>query len=259
MGSPVSPIPEFLVAGLWGLVSGSGLLLGAIVADAFFGKLSHRMVAAVMGFGGGVLFAVIATELVVRPDAAGADIWPTVALPAGAAVFSSINWYLARRGAKNRKRCGECVEQPNEAEHHGSGSAIAVGSVLDGIPEALVIGMSVAGGGAISLAVIAGFFLANVPQGLSSTSGMKQAGRSRRYVYTIWIGIPLLIGIAASAGNFLLGSASAQEPAILLFAAGAVLAMLAEAMIPEAFENAPPFIGLITVLGFLAAYLIAQH
>ena len=119
--------------------------------------------------------------------------------------------------------------------------------------------MSVAGGGAISLAVIVGFFLANVPQGLSSTSGMKLAGRSRTYIYTIWIGIPLIIAIAAGVGNFLLGSASAQEPAILLFAAGAVLAMLAEAMIPEAFENAPPFIGLITVLGFLAAYLIAQH
>lgn len=103
-----------------------------------------------------------------------------------------------------------------------------------------MIGMSVAGGRAISLAVIAGFFLANVPQGLSSTSGMKQAGRSRRYVYTVWLGIPLLIGVAAGIGNILLGPASAQEPAILLFAAGAVLAMLAEAMIPEAFENAPP-------------------
>lgn len=259
MESPITTVPEFVVAGMWGLVSGSGLLLGAIVADALSGKLSHRMVSAIMGFGGGVLFAVIATELVVRPHAGGAATWPTMALPAGAAIFSGINWYLAKRGARDRKRCGECVEQPNEAEHHGSGAAIAVGSVLDGIPEALVIGMSVAGGGAISLAVIVGFFLANVPQGLSSASGMKLAGRSRTYIYTIWIGIPLIIAIAAGAGNFLLGSASAQEPAILLFAAGAVLAMLAEAMIPEAFENAPPFIGLITVLGFLAAYLIAQH
>lgn len=130
MDLPVIPMPAYVTAGLWGLVSGSGLLLGAIVADVFFGKLSHRMVAAVMGFGGGVLFAVIATELVVRPDSAGAALWPTVALPVGAAVFSGINWYLARRGAKNRKRCGECVEQPAEAELHGSGSAIAVGVCL---------------------------------------------------------------------------------------------------------------------------------
>ena len=119
--------------------------------------------------------------------------------------------------------------------------------------------MSVAGGGKISLALVAGFFLANVPQGLSSTSGMKLAGRSRSYIFTVWIGIPLLIGIAAAAGNVLFGSAEAQAPAILAFAAGAVLAMLAEAMIPEAFAKAPPFIGLITVMGFLAAYLLAQH
>lgn len=71
MDLPVIPMPAYVTAGLWGLVSGSGLLLGAIVADVFFGKLSHRMVAAVMGFGGGVLFAVIATELVVRPDRPG--------------------------------------------------------------------------------------------------------------------------------------------------------------------------------------------
>lgn len=250
---------EFLIAGLWGLVSGSGLLIGAIAADIFFGKLTHRMIAAIMGFGGGVLIAVVATELVGGQVTDGMGPWSILALLAGAAIFSGTNWYLARSGAEHRKRCGECTEQPSEQDHHGSGAAIAVGSVLDGIPEALVIGMSVAGGGKISLAVVAGFFLANLPQGLSSTSGMKVAGRSRGYIYSVWIGIPLLIGIAAAAGNALLGSGETHAPTILSFAAGAVIAMLAEAMIPEAFENAPPFIGLITVIGFLAAYLLAQY
>lgn len=252
-------MPEYVIAGLWGLLSGSGLLVGAIVADALFGKLTHRMISAVMGFGGGVLIAVVATELI--GERVSDDLGPTavIALLAGAAIFSGANFYLSRRGAKNRKRCGECTEQPREGEQHGSGAAIALGSVLDGIPEAMVIGMSVANGGAISVAVIAGFFLANVPQGLSSTSGMKVAGRSRRYIFTIWIGIPLLVGISAALGNLLFGSVDTQAPAILSFAAGAVIAMLAEAMIPEAFEKAPPFIGFITVVGFLAAYLIAQH
>ena len=252
-------MPEFMTAGLWGLLSGSGLLVGAILADAFFGRLTHRMIAAVMGFGGGVLIAVVATELTGGQVAAGLGPLAIFALLAGAAIFSGTNWYLARRGAKHRKRCGECKEQANERQHQGSGVAIALGSVFDGIPEALVIGMSVASGGKFSIAVVAGFFLANVPQGLSSTSGMKLAGRSRRYIYTVWIGIPVLISIAAGAGNFLLGPAETLAPAILSFAAGAVIAMLAETMIPEAFEKAPPFIGLITVMGFLAAYLIAQH
>ena len=247
-----------MVAGLWGLVSGSGLLLGATIADVFFGRLTHRMIAAIMGFGGGVLIAVVATELIGGRGSEGLGPMAISGLLAGAAIFSGSNWLLARQGAKHRKRCGECTEQPNEQEHKGSGVAIALGSVFDGIPEALVIGMSVAGGGRVSLAVVAGFFLANVPQGLSSASGMKLAGRSRRYIYFVWIGIPLLVCLAAGVGNFALGSAETLTPVILSFAAGAVIAMLAETMIPEAFEKAPPFIGLITVVGFLAAYLIAH-
>ena len=206
-----------------------------------------------------MLIGVVATELIGERVSAGLGQLAIFALLAGAAIFSGTNWYLAGRGAKHRKRCGECTEQANEREHRGSGAAIALGSVLDGIPEALVIGMSVADGGKISLAVVAGFFLANVPQGLSSTSGMKVAGRSRSYIYVVWICIPLLVCIAAGPGNFLLGSAETLAPAILSFAVGAVIAMLAETIIPEAFEKALSFIGLITVVGFLVAYLIAQH
>lgn len=113
-------MPEYVIAGLWGLLSGSGLLVGAIVADALFGKLTHRMISAVMGFGGGVLIAVVATELI--GERVSDDLGPTavIALLAGAAIFSGANFYLSRRGAKNRKRCGECTEQPREGEQHGA-------------------------------------------------------------------------------------------------------------------------------------------
>lgn len=177
----------------------------------------------------------------------------------GAGVFSTINWLLARYGARHRNRCGDCVQQPSETEHKGSGLAIAVGAVLDGIPESLVIGLSLLGGGTIGLGLVAGFFLANIPQGLSSAAGMKTAGRSRAYIFSVWIGIPLTSGLAAAAGYLSLGSAGPALPAaILAFAAGGVLAMLAETMIPEAFEDAQPFIGVITVVGFLAAFLIIK-
>jgi ZIP family zinc transporter len=176
----------------------------------------------------------------------------------GAAVFSTINWRLARYGARHRNRCGSCVQQPSEADHKGSGLAIAVGALLDGIPESMVIGLSIAEGGKIGAALVAGFFLANIPQGLSSASGMKSAGRSLRYIFSVWIGITLICCVAA-AGAATLGSIAPSIPAaILAFAAGGVLAMLAESMIPEAFEDAQPFIGLFTVCGFLAAFLIIQ-
>jgi ZIP family zinc transporter len=253
-------MPAFVQAGLWGLFAASGLTIGALLAVTFHSRLSHRLIAAVMGFGGGVLIAVVSVELMTVAYTRGDPLAAVGGLLAGGAVFSFINWRLAQHGAQNRKRCGECVAQPSEIDRKGSGLAIAAGAVLDGIPEALVIGMSMLSGGKIAIGVVAGFFLANVPQGLSSASGMQLAGRSRRYIFSVWIGITVVIGVAASVGALVLGSASPQTPAaILAFAAGAVLAMLAEAMIPEAFESAQPFIGMITVVGFLAAFLLIQH
>ena len=235
-------------------------MIGAVVADLFSNRLSHRLIATVMGFGGGVLIAIVAVELMGNAIKTGMSAAAITALLGGAAIFSGINWYLATSGAKNRKRCGECVKQTTEKEHSGSGVAIAVGTVLDGIPEALVIGLSLVGGGKIGVGVVAGFFLANIPQGLSSASGMKLAGRSRRYIYAVWVGIPLMIGLTAAFGNFALGSVSTEATTVILcFAAGTVLAMLAETMIPEAFDHAPPMIGLITVTGFLSAFLLVQH
>ena len=253
-------MPVFVHAGLWGLFTASGLTIGALLAVSLYSRLSHRLISGVMGFGGGVLIAVVSVELMTEAYTRGDPLSAVGGLLAGGGVFSFINWRLAKHGAKNRNRCGECVAQPSETDHKGSGLAIAVGAVLDGIPEALVIGLSMLGGGKLAVGVVAGFFLANIPQGLSSASGMKLAGRSRRYIFTVWTGIPLITAAAAALGALVLGSVSPQIPAVILaFASGAVLAMLAEAMIPEAFEEAQPFIGLITVVGFLAAFLLLQH
>lgn len=241
------------------MLAASGLLIGAVVAVGFHGRLSHRIVAAVMGFGGGVLIAVLSIELMESAFRDGGPVASTAGFLLGAATFSFCNWRLAKHGARHRNRCGDCVQQPSEAEHRGSGLAIAVGAVLDGIPESLVIGVSLLGGERIGPGLVAGFFLANVPQGLSSAAGMKRAGRSGRYIFGVWTGIPLISGVAAAVGYLSLGAlAPAVPPTIIAFAAGSVLAMLAESMIPEAFEDAQPFIGLITVVGFLAAFLVVK-
>ncbi|MBA3356570.1 MAG: ZIP family zinc transporter [Pyrinomonadaceae bacterium] len=192
-------------------------------------------------FGGGVLIAVVSVDLMEMAFTGGGPIAAILGILLGAAVFSAINWFLARHGARNRKRCGGCVEQPSEADHKGSGLAIAVGALLDGIPESMVIGLSLSGGGKIGFALIVGFFLSNVPQGLSSASGMKVAGRSRRYIFSVWIGIPLISSLAAAGGNLALGFAGPVVPAaILAFAAGCVLAMLAETMILPGFGFSGP-------------------
>ena len=249
-------LPMYAQAAFWGLLAGSGLLIGAVVAIAFAGPLSHRIIAAIMGFGGGVLIAVLSVDLMDSAFNDGGPLPATVGFLLGAAAFSAINWRLARSGARHRNRCGDCVAQPSEAEHKGSGLAIALGAVLDGVPESVVIGLSLLDGGKTGLGLVAGFFLANVPQGLSGASGMKKAGRSSRYMVGLGAGVLLISGISAAAGYLLLGTASSTLPAtVLAFAAGGVLAMLAESMIPEAFADAQPFIGLVTVVGFLVAFL----
>ncbi len=246
-----------LQASLWGWLAASGLLIGAAVA--FFIELPHRLIAAIMGFGGGVLIAVLSVDLMEKSFQEGGARPTICGFLGGAVVFCVANWLLAKRGAKHRKRCGGCVQQPSEKHTKGSGLAIAAGALLDGIPESIVIGIALLGGEKISFGLVAGFFLANVPQGLSSVSGMKDAGRSGGYIFGVWGGIVLVSGIAAGVGNLAFGGLAPEVIAgILAFAAGGVLAMLAETMVPEAFQDSQSFTGLITVVGFISAFLLIK-
>jgi ZIP family zinc transporter len=137
--------------------------------------------------------------------------------------------------------------------------AIAVGALLDGIPESIAIGLSMLAGGVVSSVAVAAIFLSNIPEGLSSAAGMKKAGRTRRYIFGIWAGIAILCGAAAVVGYTLFRGASPETvAATTAVAAGAILAMLVDTMIPEAFEQAHDFAGLISVLGFLAAFALSK-
>lgn len=164
---------------------------------------------------------------------------------------------LARQGAKHRKRSGG--QQPSETENSGSGLAIAVGALLDGIPESIVIGLSLLHGGAVSVAAVVAIFLSNLPEGLSSAAGMKKAGRPKGYIFGVWGGIAVVSGIAALLGYAVFRHFSAAVvAATTAVAAGAILAMLVDTMIPEAFEEAHDFAGLITVAGFLASFALSK-
>jgi zinc transporter, ZIP family len=251
-------IPLWAQAGFWGFLAGAALIIGAAVG--YYVHIGQRWIAAITAFGGGVLISALSFDLMDDAYRRGGFDSTSAGFIGGAVVYSLANWYLDRRGAKHRKRSGHRQSQPSESDQPGSGLAIAVGALLDGIPESIVIGTSLIAGGHVSFVAVVAIFISNIPEGLSSSAGMKKAGRSTVYVFGVWVGIAVISGIAA-----LLGYAVFQRfvpdviAATIAVAAGAMLAMISDTMIPEAFEETHTFAGLITVLGFLVAFVLSKH
>jgi ZIP family zinc transporter len=248
-------MPIWLEAGAWGLLAGGALVVGALIA--WFVRVPQPVVASVMAFGSGVLISALSFDLVDEAERTGGLLPTLLGALAGAVVYVVANVALARRGAQHRKRSQD--QQPSEDEQAGSGGAIAIGALLDGIPESVVLGVSLLGGGGVGVPVLAAIFISNLPEGLSSAAGMKRSGRSSRYVFGVWIGIAVASGLAALVGNLLLeGVADETLAAITAVAAGAILAMVADTMIPEAFEKTHLYAGLIATIGFLTAFAIER-
>jgi ZIP family zinc transporter len=247
-------IPVWVEAGLWGALAGSALLIGA--AAGYFLQIPQRLIAAIMAFGSGVLISALSFDLMDEAFKRGGVMATGIGFLAGAAVFTAANVALANRGAKHRKRSGD--KHAAESKD-ANGLAIAFGALLDGIPESIVIGLSMLEGSRVSIVAVAAIFMSNVPEGLSSATGLKKAGRSPGYVFGLWTSIAVTSGIASLVGYaFFSHFSHGVVAATTAVAAGAILAMLADTMIPEAFEVAHNLAGFVTVAGFLAAFILSK-
>jgi len=237
-----------LEAAFWGFLAASSLLLGALVS--FQVRIPERGLGLILAFGAGVLMSTVAYELVSDSlgDAPEAGLYG-LGLGAGALTFYLGSVWLARRSA------GEAHAQPGErlASHRGSrqqGNAIVLGTVLDGIPESIVLGVSLLMG-PVSIPVLAAVFVSNVPESLGASADLREAGVARRQILRLWLLVALASAVASGLGHALLsGAPESVVTMVEMYAGGAILAMLAESMVPEAYQKGGRPVGLATVVGF---------
>jgi ZIP family zinc transporter len=228
---------------LWGLIAASSLVIGALVV--FAREPSTRTLGLVMGFGAGVLISAVSFELI--------DEALTVANGLGDVAlgfFSGvIVFYFGDSVIENMGGGGE--------EESGSGLPIVLGTVLDGVPESAVLGLTLLQTGEIGISMLVAVFVSNLPEAISASSQMLESGWTKRRVLALWIGVALISALAAAAGYALLDGASPRAVAIVLaFAGGAILTMLSTTMIPQAYQEAHRPVGLATSFGFAVALAI---
>jgi zinc transporter, ZIP family len=233
----------------WGTLAASSLVVGAGVAMLF--RVSHRWIGLIMGFGGGVLISAVAFDLVDEATTTASSHWPIyIGIFAGCGVFYVGDLLIERMGGKHRKN-------PAGSGEDGSALAIVLGTVLDGIPESMVIGLTLYAGGQVGMAYLAAVLLSNLPEAISSTSGLLVGGWNKGRILVMWTSIAIISGIASMAGYGLFQNSSPNTIAfVLTFAAGAILTMLADTMMPHAYAFGGNLVGVVTTLGFASALLI---
>jgi ZIP family zinc transporter len=202
-----------------------------------------------MGIGAGALIAAIAYELIPESNIANWDV--VLAFGLGAVAFFLGDWAIDRRGGAERKDIAGSGAT-------GSGAAIFIGTLLDNVPESIILGMGLALGGAINFAFLVAVFISNLPEGVAGSINLEAAGYARARIFWMWFSLVLVSAACAGVGYLLIRRLPQADGRIVqAFAAGAMLTMLADAMMPEAFEHGGKTVGLFTVLGFLLAAILS--
>ncbi|MBA3251180.1 MAG: zinc permease [Geodermatophilaceae bacterium] len=227
---------------LFAVVASAGLALGAVIGMRSMPPV--RVLAALLAFASGALVAALAFELFEESFVQGGPIVSAAGLAAGALVYVMLDVWLDR--------------QATAAGRSASGIVLLAGVLLDGIPENLALGTTLAAG-AGSVALLVAIFVSNVPEALVGARSMCDNGRSVRFALVTWCGAAVVLGIAIVAGSLLLADVDESALSVILaFAGGAVLAALCTTLFPRAYRDGGPWVALATVAGFLLAFTLGS-
>ena len=214
----------------WGALAASSLIIGAVLGLAR--EWPERFVGLVLAFGAGALISAVSFDLAEEGFKIGGPGTVAVGLAAGAMAFYVLDGLLDR----------------------GGDNALAIGALLDGVPEQLVLGIGIAAGEGVSVGLLAAIFISNLPEAIGSATAMKEAGMRRVAILRLWGLIAIGCAVATPVGFALADVTGGDlQAAVNGFAAGALLVMLIDSMIPEARTKAGRTGGLVTVLGFAVA------
>jgi len=228
---------------LWGLIATSSLVIGGLLGSWW--TPGKRTLGAILAFGAGVLISAVAYELVFEAiHLAKLTGYPTIGFFAGAFTFFFSDKLIERMGGSQ--------SEPIKATHQSNLVVpLVLAIILDGIPESVVIGLGILKEGAVSLAMLVAVFISNLPEAVAATVGMRSDGWNRTKILLLWLVIAVFCAAASAAGYGLLGGLSPLWLSFVqAFAGGAILMMLANTMIPEAYEHAGKLAGVFLVVGF---------
>jgi zinc transporter, ZIP family len=234
-----------LEAAGWAGLAASTLLLGVWLATAF--RFTDRVVGLVMGFGAGALIAAVSFELTEEAFATAGGGPVALGLAVGALTYFAGDRAIDRAGAAARKTIGRssAIE----------GRALLLGATLDAVPESLIIGLSLIGGGSIELAFLVSVAVSNVPEGFASAASQRAAGESTRRIVARWLVVVAISAVCGAIGFLLFDDLAPRAVAFTqAFGAGALLTMVMDTMAPEAYRDAGPATGLVAVAGFTFAF-----
>ncbi|MFB8375765.1 ZIP family metal transporter [Paenibacillus taichungensis] len=236
---------------MWGGISASAVIIGALAA--LFLKIPKRVIGWIMAFGTGTLMGAAAFELIGDALNDGGIVPTAIGFTSGAVVYTLFDLLISSKGGAGRKRS----EKAGSGDSSQSGLGIFAGTVMDAIPESIMLGASLLAGNGISVVLVVSIFVSNIPEGLSSTVGLQRNKYSRSRIILLWLGVLIISALAALGGYlFLEQLPDEMAAAIGAFAGGGIIAMICSTMMPEAFEEGGPVVGFIASMGLLVSLLL---